>query len=145
MSVVTFFTDKQSERSFQPGLIHNVEAIINFADKGALIADTVRLLKIPAGAIVTGVDVVVITAGTTSGTMNIGDGTTAALFDAAIALDAAAGTHTGTDPAIETGVSTTNGKYYATAGYIVGTIAGANMVAGKYIVSATYKILNKTS
>lgn len=144
MSVVTFFTDKQSERSFQPGLVHNVEAVINFADKGALIADTVRLLKIPAGAVVMAVHVLTVTQGTTSGTMNIGDGTTADLFDAAIALDAAAGTFVGTS-GTESTLAATSGKYYAAAGYIIGTIAGANMVAGKYVVSATYKILNKTS
>jgi len=139
---ITYFTDKQTERALQQGIVHSVEAIIDFSEKNAAIADTVRLLKIPQGAIVTGVDVIVLTAGTTSATMAIGDGTTADLFDGAIALDAAADTHTGTSSSESTLIAM-NGKYYKAAGYIVGTIAGAAPIIGKYLVSATYRLLNK--
>lgn len=142
MPNITYFTDHSSPLENIKGVMQNAEVVVDFSLANAAAADTVNLMNIPAGAIVNRVNVVVVTAGTTSGTMDIGDGSTAALFDAAIALDAIAGTMTGTSGTEATLVAA-GGKYYATAGFIVGTIAAATMITGKYIVSAQYIILNK--
>lgn len=141
MSNITYFTDHSSPLENIKGVVQNVSNLIDFSLAGVTAADTVNLLHIPAGAIVTKVNLVTVTAAGATCTMNIGDGSTATLFDAAVNLNTTA-TATGSDAATETTLYATGGKYYATAGYIVGTMGHTNSVA-KFWISADYIIINK--
>lgn len=141
MPNITYFTDHSSPLENIKGVVQNVTNLIDFSLAPVTAADTVNLLHIPAGAIVTKVNLVTVTAAGATCTMNIGDGSTAALFDAAVDLNTTA-TATGSDAATETALYATGGKYYAAAGYIVGTVAHTNSTA-KFYISADYIILNK--
>jgi hypothetical protein len=140
MSVITYFTDHSSPLENIKGVVQNATNTIDFSKAPVTALDTVQLLHVPIGAIVKSIDIVTITAAGAACTMGVGDGSTATLFDAAVSLNTTA-THTGTDPATETALVATNGKYYAAAGYIVGTMAHTNAVA-KFIISADYIIPN---
>ena len=142
MSKNTGFTDHQSIRNYQPGLVHHVGYELDFSVNPVAAGDTFSALKVPKDAIVTGIDQIIITPGSAGITVGYGDGTTATLFDAAVAMDAAANTHTGTDPATETALAATNGKHYTADGEIIGTPSGA-LSAGKVWIDATYKLLNR--
>ena len=141
MPNITYFTDHSSPLENIKGVVQNVTNLIDFAKANVAASDTVNLLHIPAGAIVTKVNLITVTAAGATCTMGIGDGSTATLFDAAVDLNTTA-TMTGSDTATETALYATGGKYYATAGYIVGTMAHTNAVASFYI-SADYIIVNK--
>lgn len=142
MSNVTYFTDHQSALENIKGVSQNTTAYIDFAAKSVSASDTVNLLRIPAGAIVRGINCVIVTAEGATCTMAVGDGTTADLFDASVNLNAAAATMTGSDVNTETTLAATNGKYYAADGYIVGTM-GHDTDAAQLYVSADYILLNK--
>lgn len=142
MANVTYFTDHSSPLENIKGVVQNVTNLVDFSLSPVTAADTVNLLHIPAGAIVTKVNIVTVTAAGATCTMNVGDGTTAALFDAAVSLNTTA-TSTGSDPATETALYALGGKYFPTAGYVVGTMGHTNAVA-KFYVSAEYILLNKS-
>ncbi len=142
MAEKTYFTDHNQPAENIKGIQQNLEAKIDFSLYPVTAGDTCRLLNVPAGAIVTKVDSVLVTAEGAACTMDIGDGTTATLFNSNVNLNTAAGTHEGTDPATETTVYATGGKYYATAGHIIGTMDHDTDTAVLW-VSADYKILNK--
>ena len=140
MPNITYFTDHKAKLENIKGVQQNAENYIDFSKYPATAADTVQLIAIPAGAIVDGIDIVTVTAEGQACTMDVGDGSTATLFDSNVSLNTT-DTHTGTDPATEATLAATNGKYYATAGYIVGTIEHNASTAAFYI-SAKFRILN---
>lgn len=87
---------------------------IDFATTEATAADVVQCLDIPAGTLVLNVFVKVVTAEGGTCTATVGDGDSAAAFDASTNLNAAAGTVTygvgGTDDYVTYG-----GKFYSAA------------------------------
>lgn len=141
MANITYHTDHNPTLENIKGVVQNATALIDFSLAPVTAADTVNLLNIPAGAIVTKVNLVTVTAAGATCTMGIGDGSTATLYDAAVNLNTTA-TATGSDTATETALYALGGKYYPTAGFIVGTVAHTNAVA-KFYISAEYLILNK--
>lgn len=141
MPNITYFTDHCAAQENLKGIMQNATNTVDFALANVTAADTVRLLEIPKGAIVKGVNVVIVTAAGAACTMDIGDGSTASLFDNNVDLNAVAGTMTGTDPATETTLSQKNGAYFASGGYVVGTMDHTN-AAAKFIISMDYIILN---
>lgn len=138
----TYFTEHQSIKSQAQGQVEIIDAELDFSVNPVANGDTVRVLRIPKNAIVKGTDQIIIEPCNAGITGNIGDGTTATLFDAAIALDAAANTHTGSDPATETVLAAMNGKLYTEDGYIVMTPSGA-LTSGKIWIAAEVKLLNR--
>jgi hypothetical protein len=140
MPNITYFTDHSSALENIKGVEQNVTNTIDFSLAPVTASDTVNLLNIPAGAIVKSIDMIMITAATATCTMNVGDGTTADLFDAAVDLEGVAGTHTGTS-GTESTLRATNGKYYAAAGFVVGTMAHTNAQA-KFAITAHCILLN---
>ena len=138
----TYFTDHQTIQIQAQGQVEIIDTELDFVKNPVKAGDTVRVLRIPKNAIVKGTDQIIITPCNAGITAGIGDGTTATLFDAAIALDAAADTHTGTDPAIETVLAAMNGKLYTEDGYIVMTPSGA-LTSGKIWIAAEVKLLNR--
>jgi len=141
MAADTFFTDKCSTRERVKGEIISAENLIDLAENAVTAGGTVEFLKIPAHAIVTKVDHLMKTPEGAALTLNVGDGTTANLFNASVDLNAAAGTHGGSDPATEATLFAAGGKYFSAGGTVVGTFTSAGSTAAFY-VSADYKVLN---
>lgn len=141
MAAETYFTDKKSVKERVKGELISSENLIDLAEKAVTAGGTVELLTIPTNAIVTKVDYLIKKAEGAALTLNVGDGTTANLFDASVDLNAAAGTHGGSDPAKETTLFAAGGKYFSAGGTVVGTFTSAGSTAAFY-VSADYKVLN---
>lgn len=142
MPLNTKFSDRQDVKNLGPGFVQHVDAELDFTVNPITAGDTVNVLKIPKNAIVIGTDQIILTACTDAVTADFGDGTTANLYDNDVALNAAANTHTGTDPATETALAATNGKHYTADGYVVMTPSAA-LTNGKIWIAATYKLLNR--
>lgn len=128
---------------------HVIKFVDAVAVKGSALVqtDTIDAIKIYAGEFVVGAFVRIITAGTTSSTVQVGDQTSAASFIASLALDAASGTVSLSPGTLTTAdnnimvqdsgsayaVTFTGGKYYASADTIRLTIDSATAPAAGVI------------
>lgn len=144
MATVTYFTDK-SGAGGDAGLgVFVARQRIDFKKKKTATADVVQLLNIPAGTVIQNVLIKIITAEGATATATVGDGSAAAGWDAAIDLNAAAGTTTigvaGTDAYVSSlGSGAGNGKEYTAADTIDMTVTGALDTAVIDVIAFGYK------
>lgn len=138
MANVTNFTDgKQAvTRLGTQGVCS--QAVIDFADYPCISGADVELLKIPANTIVHDVSVVVVTAEGAAAAMEVGDVADADFYIDSVDLNALGGNlQTAASPA---GVA--GGKYYSTAGVILGKLTAATDAA-KVRVVANYSVVEQ--
>jgi hypothetical protein len=96
--------------------------------------EMIGVLPIPAYTLVTWVGCRIVTAGTGSATIDIGDGADEKGWDAAVAIDAAAGTQTATVHGTDA-YAVLNGKLYTSADTI-DVQFNADTTTGKFIIQA---------
>ena len=138
MGTITTFVDNVQAMEREGNLKHVVARKIDFSVTPVDAADVVQVLKIPKGALVTNVAVIVKTAEGATCTVTVGDAAGANSWDASVDLNAAAGTATysaaGTD-------AYAYGKYYAAADTIDFTM-GHDTDAAIVVVTAEYQLLH---
>lgn len=137
-TTTTFVAKQQAAQDIGTSPVF-AQNLIDFSATACGSAEVVQALKIPAGALVTDVWVIVKTAEGGTATATVGDGDSANGWDASTNLNATAGTVTsslkGTD-------AFAVGKYYATADTIDLTLNNA-CDAAKVIVCARYSMIER--
>lgn len=113
---------------------------ISFADFNGVASDVVQVLKIPAGALVTKVSVVMLTPEDSTSTATVGDAADPNGWDASIDLEGAANTTYTSAEADAFGLA---GKYYATADTIDLTMSAHATDTAIFNVTAEYSVLER--
>lgn len=136
MANITAFIAGQQAMEREANLKHVVSNFIDFTKTNAGASDTVELLRIPKGALVTSLMVVIHTAAGGTSTMTVGDAGSANGYDASVNLNAAAKTLTKSAEADAYGLA---GRLYNDAeGIIFGTLSAHANAASKFTVIAEY-------
>lgn len=144
MADVTYFLDHSGSQNntYRPGIKATSELEVDFAVKNCGSGDRVKIMDVPAGTVVVGVRTVKETLEGGALTVNIGDGTTADLFDAAVNLNTGLDTMEGSNATSEATLFSTGGKYFKAAGSIWATLSAAADTA-KALFSVEFYQLNQ--
>jgi hypothetical protein len=140
MAIQSEFVDGQVVHYTLGGNLARVENKIDFSEKNMVASSVIEALKIPAGALVHNVRVLVLTAEGGTLTATVGDGAGANSWDAATNLNSA-GTVTAGLPG--TDAYATAGKYYSAADTIDLTLSANAAETAIINVSADYSILER--
>jgi hypothetical protein len=141
MGIRTDYLARQVERQFLGGQPVLSENKLDFSENNALASEVIQAIKIPAGALVKNVRVVILTKEGSTTTATVGDGDGANSWDASTNLNANPNVVTAGRPG--TDAYATAGKYYASADTIDLTLSAHALDAAIVNVSAEYTVLEK--
>jgi len=141
---VTYFVDHNGSpnNTYRPGIKATSECEVDFAVNNCASGDRVKIMEVPAGTVVVAVRTVKKKLEGAALTADIGDGTTANLFDAAVDLNAGLDAMEGSNATAESTLFGTGGKYYKAAGSIWATLSAA-ADTGKALFSIEFYQLNE--